>query len=458
MDKTTLRFRGGQTGALAPFALFLAGVGWLGLEGAPDERGFWPVLLAALVLGVLLAEDRAAWSEALLRGMSQPVVALMIVAWLFAGCLGALLAASGLVESLVWLARTTGVAGAAYVGAAYLIACALSTSTGTSLGTLLLCGPLLYPAGAALGSDPAFLMGAILAGVTFGDSLSPISDTTIASAMTQGADVPGVVRARLKYALPAAAVALVVYLFLGGGGAPLRAPSVADAGSPRGLLMALSPVFVVFLLLRRRHLVESLLLGILSAVVLGLGFGLFRPEQLVFVDRAHYSARGLLLDGLERGVGVSVFTLLLMGLVSTLEATGLLDRLVAGTKRMARSPRRGEWLIVSVLSVAVLLTTHSVVAILTTGAFARETGESLGLTPYRRANLLDLTACTWPFLLPYFIPTILAASASAAGVAAGLPRLSPFTVGVHNAYSWALVLMVAFAVTTGFGRTEAAPA
>ena len=456
MDKKALRFRGGTAGALAPFALFLAGVGWLGLSGAPDERGFWPVLLAALALGLLLVYDRSEWSEAVLRGMSQPVVALMIVAWLFAGCLGALLSASGLVESLVWLARAVGVAGSAYVAAAYLIACALSTSTGTSLGTLLLCGPLLYPAGAALGSHPAFLMGAILAGATFGDSLSPISDTTIASAMTQGADVPGVVRARLKYALPAAGAALVIYLFLGGGAAPAGAASASATGSPRALLMTLAPIFVVFLLLRRRHLVESLLLGILAAVALGLGFGLLRPAQLIFIDSARYSARGLLLDGLERGVGVSIFTLLLMGLVSTLEATGVLDRLVESTRGLARSQERGEWLIVSVLSAAVLLTTHSVVAILTAGPFARETGERLGLTAYRRANLLDLTACTWPFLLPYFIPTILAASATAAGEGVGLPRLSPFTVGIHNAYSWALVAMVVFAVVTGFGRTEAA--
>ena len=456
MNKKALRFRGGIAGALAPFGLFLAGVGWLGLSGAPDERGFWPVLLAALVLGLLLVEDRSEWSEAVLRGMSQPVVALMIVAWLFAGCLGVLLSASGLVESLVWLARAAGVSGSAYVAAAYLIACALSTATGTSLGTLLLCGPLLYPAGAALGSDPAFLMGAILAGATFGDSLSPISDTTIASAMTQGADVPGVVRARLKYALPAAGAALATYLLLGGGSASASAASASAPGSPRALLMALGPIFVVFLLVRRRHLVESLLLGILATVGLSLGFGLLRPSQLIFIDSARYSARGLLLDGLERGVGVSIFTLLLMGLVSTLEATGLLDRLVESTKGLARSPRRAEWLIVSVVSAAVLLTTHSVVAILTAGPFARETGERLGLTAYRRANLLDLTACTWPFLLPYFIPTILAASATAAGEAAGLPRLSPFTVGVHNAYSWALVAMVVFAVVTGFGRTETA--
>lgn len=458
MATKALRFRGGTGGALLPFALFLTGVAWLGLRGAPDERGFWPVLLAALVLGLLLAEDRAAWSEAVLEGMSRKVVALMIAAWLFAGCLGALLAGSGFVDSLVWLAQTAGLGGAGYVSAAFLIACALSLATGTSLGTLLVCGPLLYPAGAGVGADPVLLMGAILAGATFGDSLSPISDTTIASALTQEADIPGVVRARLKYALPAAAVALIFYLAFGAGPALSGpAPAAAAAVSPRALPMAVAPLLVVFLLVRRRHLVESLLLGILAAVVLSLSLGLLRPSQLLHVDAARYSAKGLLLEGLERGVGVSIFTLLLMGLVATLEATGLLERLVEGTRRLASTPRAAEGLIVAVLSAAVMLTTHSVVAILAVGPYARETGARLGLTAYRRANLLDLTACTWPFLLPWFIPTILAASTTAAGEAALLPRLSPLDVGLANAYSWALVGMVGLAIVTGFGRAEAAP-
>lgn len=455
MDQKALRFRGGTRGAFLPFALFLAGVAALGLGGAPDERGFWPVLLLALVAGLLLAEDRSAWCEVVLEGMSRKVVAFMVLAWLLAGCLGSLLSGGGFVEALVWLARAAGLGGATYVASAFLIACALSTATGTSLGTLLVCGPLLYPAGAGVSADPALLMGAILAGSTFGDSLSPISDTTIASALTQGADVPGVVQARLKYALPAAGAALAAYLVMGTGAAR-GGPTALAPVSPRALPMLLVPALVILLLRRRRHLVESLLLGILSALVVGLAFGLLRPSQLVFVDPSRYAARGLLVEGLERGVGVSVFTLLLMGLVSTLEATGLLGDLVARTRGLARSPRSAEALIVSVLSAAVLLTTHSVVAILAVGPYARETGETAGLTAYRRANLLDLTACTWPFLLPWFIPTILAASATAAGQAAGLPRLSPFAVGAANAYSWALVAAVGLAVLTGFGRAEAA--
>src|SRR5205085_10967647 len=136
-------------------------------------------------------------------------------------------------------------------------------------------------------------------------------------------------------------------------------------GSPGALVMALAPSLVVFLLLRRRHLVESLLLGILATVALGLAAGHLHAAQLLHIDHERFSARGLLIDGLERGVGVSVFTLLLMGLVSTLEATGIQARLVERTRHLARSPRRGEWLIVAVLSSAVLLTTHSIVAILT---------------------------------------------------------------------------------------------
>ena len=88
-----LTFRLGAVGALLPFALFLGGVTALALAGAPDERGFWPVLLGALIAGLLLAKDRARYAEAMLDGMSQRIVMIMLCAWLFAGVLGTLLAA-----------------------------------------------------------------------------------------------------------------------------------------------------------------------------------------------------------------------------------------------------------------------------------------------------------------------------------------------------------------------------
>ncbi len=454
-----LTFYGGLAGALAPFAAFLSGVAWLALHGAPDEKGFWPILLGALMLGLLLARDRERYAEAMLDGMSERVVMVMLCAWLFAGVMGAVLGAGGLVTGLAWLSRTVGLSGGAYVAATFLTTAIVSTATGTSFGTILLCGPILYPAGGAAGAMPAALMGAILAGSTFGDSMSPVSDTTIASSGTQRVDIGGTVRSRLKYAVPAGLVALVASALLGGGGpvTDVIATTTSDTApaSAKGLVLLLSPALVIAMLLRRTHLITALLTGVATAVIIALALQLVTPYDLLHIAPGTFGATGVLVDGMQRAIGVSVFTLLLVALVGTLQATDVLDRLVQASQRRAHSARAAEGWMVGVVSAAVLLTTHSVVAILAVGEFARQTGERFGIDGYRRANLLDLTVCTWPFLLPYFLPTILTASASRSGEAFGMPPLAAGTVGMYNTYAWALVAMVLFAVITGYGRQRA---
>ncbi len=456
-----IRFLGGPVGALVPIAVFLAGVAWLGLSGAPDERGFWPVLLLALGAGVLLARDPAAYSETAIRGMSQPIVLTMVMAWLLAGVLGSLVSASGFVQALAMLAADLGLGGGAFAVAAFLICAVVSTATGTSLGTLILCSPLLYPPGVLLGSDPAVLIGAILGGATFGDNISPVSDTTIASATTQGADIGGVVRSRLRYALPAALLAMIAYGAMGGAagsqsmGAPGQPGSLDDALAGAGrlaLLVGAGPALVIVMLLRRRHLVESLLAGAAATAAIGVLVGAIEPGALLHIDREAFLARGLVLDGMERAVGISVFTILLMGVVAGVEAGGVLDRLLTRSRQGATGPARAEWSIFGAVSAAVLLTTHSVVALLAVGPLAKSTGEAAGIDAYRRANLLDVTVCTYPFLLPFFIPTILAASMTGGASDVTFPRVSPFEAGLHNAHSWALLAVLLFAIASGWGR------
>jgi Na+/H+ antiporter NhaC len=449
-----LRFHGGTLGALTPFAVFLAGVTSLAVAGAPDERGFWPVLLLALVVGLALAKDRSRFAEAMLDGMSQRIVMIMLCAWLFAGVLGTLLAASGFVGALAWSARALELSGGAYVGAAFLACALVSTATGTSFGTILVAGPLLYPAGGAAGAAPAALMGAILAGATWGDSMSPVSDTTIASSGTQGADIGGTVRSRLKYAVPAGLLALMASVLLGGRSGGANTVDLPITGGPLPLVMLAVPALVLAMLLAKRHLIESLLVGIVAAVIVALAFGLLAPSALLRVEDGAFGASGLIVDGFNRAIGVSVFTLLLMALVGTIQATDLLERLVRAVERRASSARGAEAWVVGTVSAAVLLTTHSVVAVLMTGPFAKETGERHGLSAYRRANLLDLTVCTWPFLLPWFLPTILASGATRDGGGLGMPALNPLTVGMHNTYAWALVAAVGVAVLTGYGRVQ----
>ncbi len=311
--------------------------------------------------------------------------------------------------------------------------------------------------------------------------MSPVSDTTIASSGSQGADVGGTVRARLKYAVPAGLIALVASYALGGSGmasarvsAAAIASTAAQAGTAAGtiagtavgdapqaaraLVLLAVPLLVIGLLLAKRHLLEALLYGILATTVLGLVTGLLAPSQLLRVEPGAFGATGVVVEGFGRAIGVSVFTLLLMALVGTIQATDLLARLVAFAATRARTAAGAEWWIVGTVSAAVMLTTHSVVAVLMTGPFASQTGERYGLNAYRRANLLDLTVCTWPFLLPWFLPTILAATTTRDAGALGMPALGPLTVGMHNTYAWALVATVVGMVVTGYGRHSAVTA
>jgi len=103
----------------------------------------------------------------------------------------------------------------------FIIAAATSFSTGTSWGSMAILIPLIIPLAyqlpleAGLSSSAVELsllatIGAVLSGTVFGDHCSPISDTTIMSSMSSGADHVDHVRTQLPYALT---VALVATLF-----------------------------------------------------------------------------------------------------------------------------------------------------------------------------------------------------------------------------------------------------
>lgn len=448
-----LAFHGGLAGALLPFLVFVAGVVGVALSGAPDERGFWPVLIGALGLGLLLAKDRAALSEVVIDGMSQRIVMIMITAWMLASIIGVLMTETGLVEALVWIAAQWRLSGPGLVVATFIICCVVSLSTGSSFATILICGPILYPAGGAMGAHLPTLTGAIIGGATFGDFFAPISDTTIASALSQHAEIGPTVRSRFKYILPATAVALPIYFASAvQGGENMAGASAGLTGAAAGLPMLLVPALIIGLFLRGRHLVHGLLMGLLFGVGLGLVLGLLPWASLLSLDLENFVAKSFIIDGINRAVGISFFTILLMGLVATLRAAGLVDRLVRLAEKRTRTIRQAEGWIAGAVGAAVLLTTHSIVAILTVAEFANKTGAERKLPAIRRANILSLVVCVFPFLLPYFIPVILMANTTSSGADFGIPAVSPLEAGLYNFVAWGLLGMAILAILFGYGR------
>ncbi len=103
----------------------------------------------------------------------------------------------------------------------FLIAAVISFATGTSWGVMAILMPIVIPMGYLLPqTDPSFTLAhqhsiflstiaSVLAGATFGDHCSPISDTTIMSSMASGADHIDHVRTQLPYALLGGIMSLV---------------------------------------------------------------------------------------------------------------------------------------------------------------------------------------------------------------------------------------------------------
>ena len=90
------------------------------------------------------------------------------------------------------------------------ICMAVSFSIGTSWGTYAVVFPIAMPLAYAINPDPTYIslcFGAVLGGAVFGDQCSPISDTTILSALACGGDLMDHVTTQLPLALIAAALA-----------------------------------------------------------------------------------------------------------------------------------------------------------------------------------------------------------------------------------------------------------
>ncbi len=103
-----------------------------------------------------------------------------------------------------------------YLAAAiFLLSAIIAFATGTSWGTFSIMLPISVPLAVGLDAPVALVMGAVISGGVFGDHCSPISDTTIISAMASGCDVAEHTRTQLPYALISATLALILFVVVG---------------------------------------------------------------------------------------------------------------------------------------------------------------------------------------------------------------------------------------------------
>ncbi|WP_105567578.1 Na+/H+ antiporter NhaC family protein [Microbacterium halophytorum] len=450
-----LEFYGGKWVLLVPTVALIAVMCWVSFTERASISAFWVGGILALIIGMLFARDRKAYADTIVRGLTDRTGATVIVAFIFAGVFGAIMKAAGLVDGLLWLGLQTGLTGGWFTVLAFILACIFGAGTGTSVGTVQAMAPVLFPAGILLGADPTMLAVAILAGGAFGDNIAPISDTTVTSAYTQNASMGDVVRSRLPLALTAAAVSIVVFAIFGGGGEVVE--QSASGTGPIGLIQIIPFAVVLTLAMMKRHLFVSLTWGIIAGIAIGLVTRTLDPAQIFSIPAERGESTGLIEDGMAGVTGLILLVLLIMAFSQVLAESGMMASLLAKLERAsARGVRSAELTIIVVTLVFTVPLGANAPAILLVGpTIAKPLGEKHRLSAARRANLLDCSACTVFYMLPWHnavIAWFATISIAAADIGIDAPGIG---AAFMNPYAWALLVVIVVSALTGWNRTYA---
>ena len=185
----------------------------------------------------------------------------------------------GTIPMLVWVGLEVINPSFLYV-LAFLVPVVFSMLTGTSWGSAGTIGVVIIGIATAMEADLGITAGAVIGGAYFGDKMSPLSDTTNMAALATEVDLYDHIRSMMITTLPSAGLASVVFLVLGF----VSPPAIADAdlgslGAFQGALktvfnfnvvLLLPPVIVLAGSLRKKPIVPTLMVSILTASVLAL--------------------------------------------------------------------------------------------------------------------------------------------------------------------------------------------
>ncbi|SHI95711.1 Na+/H+ antiporter NhaC family protein [Lutispora thermophila] len=467
MEKSSkkLEFYGGEWVSFLPFLIFIALIivttfAW----GSISDGALWVPAFSALIIAFFFAKDKKLYANTIIKGMASEEAIIPIVCWIFAGVFATILKSSGLANGIAGVAASMGIKGTFFIIISFLACCLFATATGTGFGTIAMGMGVLYPAGIALGAHPGLLAGAIISGGAFGDNLAPVSDTTICSATSQGVDVPGVVRSRLKYALAAGAIVIIGILIIGSGYDTTTVSEVTIDYNPLTLVMLIPVAITVWIAIKVGDIIIATTLGSVlagaTAVITGLiDFAQIDPAQNVVKNaliRVHGSGLdrtvdGVLYSGINGMIQVIMLALLLFGSIEIMRAGHGDKRLLEVLGKIAKSPRGAEFVISVMIIILSGLMGLNAPAILTVGAsFAKPLSQKYGISPYRTANLLDAQSNTLVYSMPWtpaIIYTISFARDSAIPLTA--TQVTPYVL-----YAYAMLAVMFVSIILGIGRYD----
>ncbi|MBP3929782.1 MAG: Na+/H+ antiporter NhaC, partial [Peptostreptococcaceae bacterium] len=353
--------------------------------------------------------------EGILDTINNTMQAILIL--LIVGMLIGTWIISGIVPSMIYWGLNI-LSPGIFLVATTVICSIVSISTGSSWTTAGTIGIALLGIGSALGIPKEVIAGAIISGAYFGDKMSPLSDTTNLAPAMAGSNLFDHIKHMLYSTVPAMAISLVIYAFLGMkyAGHAINTSQISQiqnalASSYNTLspLLLLVPVIVIVLVILKVPAIPGLIIGTILGGLVAIFFQGASLQNVLEVAKVGYTSNSGMLfvdelltrGGLNSMLDTVSLMLCALTLGGILEKTGMLEALARFILRFAK----GTFGLVAATIFTCIGTNIAVadqyLAIVIPGSMYKEAFKKQGLDPKNLSRTLEDSATITSPLIPW---------------------------------------------------------
>ncbi len=334
-------------------------------------------------------------------GMGEKDIMIMCLVFILAGAFTASAKAVGGVDSAVMIAQHF-IPAQFMVSGMFVISALISLAIGTSCGTIAALIPIAVTLVQTLGFNPSVILGATVGGAMFGDNISLISDTTIASTRTQNVEMRDKMLYSLRIVIVPALICVILYMLPMFAG--IHPNNVNITVNPDDYIKVFPYIFLLVLGIAGVNVMFLLVIGTAINTVIGMYYGIFDI----------FGAFTCIGDGTVSMANTLIVAMLAGGLLKMVRYNGGIGFIIKETQQWITSKRLCEVGICILVGIINLFTANNTVAIITAGPIAKELAAKYGINPKRTASLLDTTSCFIQGLIPYGAQILIATSLATA--------------------------------------------
>ncbi|MDR2179614.1 MAG: Na+/H+ antiporter NhaC [Synergistaceae bacterium] len=419
-------------------------------------------IVAAAVVGAVHGHRWKDLQQSLVHGVSRALPAVFIL--IIVGSIVGTWILGGIIPTMIYYSLEF-ISPMIFIPACTLVTALIATATGTSFTSIATVGLALMATGIGIGFPAPVLAGAIICGAYFGDSMSPLSDTTnLASAMS-GCTLFELVGHMLWTGIPGLLVSCAAFFFMGlpYGGA-VDVPSATIVQMLEGLhsnftispWLLIIPVITILLSICKTPALPALLSVSLLGGIAALAAQHASVSGVINAMTSGYKSNtGMaMLDNLLSRGGINSMsnTVVLLSMATALggilEQIGVLDSLLKVV--MKRVKRTGGLILVTVFSslFVAFATGAQLLAIMLPARMFEPEYRARGLHTKNLGRVAQSIGAVAINLVPWSVPSIYAANILGVEATAFIPYVF---------FAYALILLNILYGYTGFTLTKERP-